>query len=376
MKGGSLKSGCIKLAGILFFLGLFVTMGIGCGGRDEADPPVLPDDSPKAAVPKTVLATLPVGAGPWDIAVTPDGGHVYVANANDGTISVINTTDYSVFTTGAIVSASHEKTGIAITPDGKYVYIADYDQNSVSLLDTETNALATDDTGTPIKIELGSSHRPVSIAISPDGTHIYVVNYLKHSVSVIETADNKTHTLVTEISVGNKPYDLSITPDGEYVYVANSSVNESGDNDTVSVIRTIDNTVIQTVTVGNNPLDIAAGQIGAYVANYKDFSVSFINAEDYTVTEIGPKPDEDTLGIGDNPRGVALMPGEDYLYVTNEGGAFGHTLTVVETATNTVDGEIKMENSTTYPRGIAISPDGNFVYVTDYRNDSVIVIGF
>jgi YVTN family beta-propeller protein len=43
-----------------------------------------------ATHPPSVVATVPVGVGPNAVAVTPDGKHVYVTNA-DGTVSVIRT---------------------------------------------------------------------------------------------------------------------------------------------------------------------------------------------------------------------------------------------------------------------------------------------
>ena len=376
MKVGSFKDGSIKLVGILFTLSLFVMGGIGCGDRDEADPPVVNDLSPHAPVPKTVLATIPVGDEPWDIVVAPDGGHVYVANSNDGTISVINTEDNSVFTTEPIVKNRQGKNGIAITPDGKYVYVTSNGNNALYILNTETNTVVTDDVGNPIKVNVGD--QPLSLAITPDGNRIYVANYLSNTVSVIEITDHITHTVIDEISVGNAPYDLAITSDGQYVYVVNRIANEKDEAlpDTVTIIQTLDNTVIQTVTVGNSPRDIAVGQDKAYVVNYIDDNVSVIDMADYTVSTIGKKTSEDTLGIGNTPMGVALTPDELYLYVANESGALGHTLTVVETESSIVIGEIELEDDTTFPHSIAIKPDGNFVYVTDYQNDSVIVIGF
>jgi YVTN family beta-propeller protein len=39
----------------------------------------------------TVLATVPVGQRPWNMALTPDGKKLYVANGRSGTVSVIDT---------------------------------------------------------------------------------------------------------------------------------------------------------------------------------------------------------------------------------------------------------------------------------------------
>jgi YVTN family beta-propeller protein len=38
-----------------------------------------------------VLATIPVGKRPWNMALTPDGAKLYVANGRSGSVSVIDT---------------------------------------------------------------------------------------------------------------------------------------------------------------------------------------------------------------------------------------------------------------------------------------------
>ncbi|WP_245814000.1 YncE family protein [Rhodococcus marinonascens] len=69
---------------------------------------------------------------------------------------------------------------------------------------------------------------PVGVAVTtPDGSHAYVTNGSDDSVSVIETAGN---TVVDTVPVGDAPVGVAITPDGSHAYVAN------GADDSVSVI--------------------------------------------------------------------------------------------------------------------------------------------
>jgi YVTN family beta-propeller protein len=63
--------------------------------------------------------------------------------------------------------------------------------------------------------------------------------------AVISTA---TNTVTATVVVGSRPYGVAVTPDGSRVYVAN------GFSDTVSVISTATNTVTATVAVGTEPL--------------------------------------------------------------------------------------------------------------------------
>jgi YVTN family beta-propeller protein len=104
-------------------------------------------------------------------------------------------------------------------------------------------------------------------AAQPAGPRVYVTNSVGgpggNSVSVIDAG---TNTLVATIPVGRAPNGIAVTPDGTRVYVANEGV--LGDpSDTVSVIDTATNTVVETVTVGLSPKAVAVTPDGslAYV---------------------------------------------------------------------------------------------------------------
>jgi len=89
---------------------------------------------------------------------------------------------------------------------------------------------------------------PMDVAVTPDGGNVYVTNAGDNSVTVIRTSDN---TVETTIPVSNWPWDVAVTPDGNYAYVTNKSDNA------VTVIRTSDNTVETTIPVGDQPRGIA-----------------------------------------------------------------------------------------------------------------------
>ena len=70
----------------------------------------------------------------------------------------------------------------------------------------------------------------------------YVPNLGDNTVSVINTTDNTV--AASTVTVGASPYGVAVSPDGSRVYVGNS-----GGVNTVSVIDTGTNTVIATVGV-------------------------------------------------------------------------------------------------------------------------------
>jgi YVTN family beta-propeller protein len=102
---------------------------------------------------------------------------------------------------------------------------------------------------------------PNGVAVSPDGTRVYVTNLLAGTVSVINTS---TNTVTATVTVGSNPEGVAVSPDGTRVYVANNGVGGR-----VSVIATSTNIVAATVTVGASPYGVAVSSDGrrVYVTN-------------------------------------------------------------------------------------------------------------
>jgi len=180
--------------------------------------------------------------------------------------------------------------GLAITPDGTEVYVANLGANTVSVIRV-SDGVVTD------TITVGSL--PIELAITPDGTEVYVTNSLATTVSVISTSSK---SVTNTITVGTFPVGVAVTPDGSEVYVANQS---SG---TVSVIETSGHTVTDTITVGTTPQGIAVTPDGteAYVANFGDNTVKAISTSSKTVTN--------TITVGTGPFGVTATPDDAEIY--------------------------------------------------------------
>ena len=131
-----------------------------------------------------------------------------------------------------------------------YAYVPTHKSNTVSVIDTFTNTVVA-------RIPVGV--QPLSAAVSPEGTQVYVTNsgwlLPNNDVSVIDTA---TNTVVATIPVGHFPIGVAFTPNGAFAYVAASGANS------VSVIDTAARTVVATVSVGANPFGVAITPNGAF----------------------------------------------------------------------------------------------------------------
>ena len=144
----------------------------------------------------TIVATISVGLGPSEIAITPDGTRAYVLDQQDSIISVIDTATYTVVTTIPVRGTA----GTAITPDGTQAYVTTPGVGNVSVINIATNTVIA-------TIPVGVA--PNGIAITPDGSRAYVANDNSDSVSVIDTT---TSTVVATIPVGTGPVAVAITP--------------------------------------------------------------------------------------------------------------------------------------------------------------------
>jgi YVTN family beta-propeller protein len=77
-----------------------------------------------------VITTIPVGAKPTGVAVHPVTLQVFVVNAGDGTVSVIDPTISAVIAT---IPVGPKPFGVAVG-SGSQIYVANQGNNTVSVV--------------------------------------------------------------------------------------------------------------------------------------------------------------------------------------------------------------------------------------------------
>ena len=92
--------------------------------------------------------SIPVGDNPNDLCISKNGRYLYVANANDNSVSVINTDERKVLETlnAALYPASlsgSTSNGVALSDDGKTLYIANADNNCLAVFDVSKPGAST-----------------------------------------------------------------------------------------------------------------------------------------------------------------------------------------------------------------------------------------
>ena len=292
--------------------------------------------------------SLPVTA---TITATPvSSGYAYIANYGvfpfpaGNTISVINTTTNIVV--GSITVGSNPF-GVAITPDGTKVFVTNYGSNNVSVINTATNTVIA-------TITVGS--QPQGIVLSPDGTKAYVANQSIIGIGSVSVINTATNTVAATITVGYQPQGLAISPDGSRVYVANVNSNN------ISVINTTTNTVSTTIGVGTQPICVGISPDGSklFVPNFGNNNVSVINTATNTVAT--------NVAVGTNPDGATVSPDGTKVYITNQ---TSNNFSVLNTATNAVTATVAVG---TRPQGISFTSDGTKAYIANSGSNNVSVI--
>ena len=106
------------------------------------------------------------------------------------------------------------------------------------MIDTANNAVTA-------RIPVDSAS--IGVAVTPDGTKVYVANRYSLGYSNVSVIDTARNTVTATIPVGIQAAGVAVAPDGTKVYVANQVSN------TVSVIDTASNAVTATIPVGTAP---------------------------------------------------------------------------------------------------------------------------
>ncbi len=329
--------------------------------------------------PNTVIATIPAGDNPTWIAVTPNNLFAYVANNN--AVSVINLTHNTLETT-INDSSFDEPYTVTINAAGTKAYITNSNSTTVSIIDIATNTV----TGT-----IGGFDGPSGLVITPDGNYAYVNNYGGPSGvgsgngTTVRVVDLNANAIIgPAITVGLAPASLAITPDGASVYVINYVDGNLGTG-TISIINTSDNSVqLNAITGFSGPFEISITPNGkyAYITNFgsNNFTpvgttVSVVDLRSNTITA--------TITVGIQPAAVSITPDGAFAYVTDYNTVYngpGFTLltsaqgavNVIDTKTNTVVSQIVGIGLA--PGRITISPNGQFAYVSNYASNTVSVI--
>ena len=132
-----------------------------------------------------------VGNGSEGFDVSPDGKEIWVANAGDGTVSIIDVASKKV--TQTLEAHVDSANRLKFTPDGKLVFVSMLAGPDVVILDAATRKAVK-------RIPVG--HGAAGIVMQPDGSRAFVACTPDDYVAVV---DLKSLTVTSHIDAGGEP---------------------------------------------------------------------------------------------------------------------------------------------------------------------------
>jgi YVTN family beta-propeller protein len=286
------------------------------------------------------------------LAVTPDGGLLAVANADAGSLTLLDTTTLAVL---AEVPVGRSPRAVALDAAGERAFVTGRGDDSLAVVDlVRWRAVA----------RRSVDREPGGVVAGMDG-RVYVAATGAGRVLVYEA---RTLAPLGIVATEPAPDGLALAGDGRTLYVTHASTGQLTLVDTATLaVRRVIATTSDVTLAGAATLDEPAGR--AYVPATRANSVSPALVFDNTLLPIvdvfdlagGQQRPQERIAIdladrpASRPSDVLLAGGR--LWVVHAGSG---DLSVIDLATGRAVGHLDVGEN---PTGIVASPDGVTVYV-------------
>jgi YVTN family beta-propeller protein len=210
-----------------------------------------------------VVATYPLAFSVTDLAVSPDGRHVYAGRtAVDGAdVAILDTATGHDNTISVATTAGTTTACVRVSPDGRRLYVAANSASAAELvvIDTGQNRVTS-------TVEIGSPIR--DIALSADGATAYVGSCgpdFGTVLDVVDVRDTRASAVTNTYKIGDAAgvlAQLTMSHNGQRAYLV-------GDQ-SVTVLSTSTRDVIGRIEIGGQPSCVIESPDGKrlYIADY------------------------------------------------------------------------------------------------------------
>jgi YVTN family beta-propeller protein len=253
-----------------------------------------------------IVAAHPVAHSVTDLAVSPDGRHVYASRTavNGADVAILDTTTGREDAIGIAASTGTTAECVRISPDGRRLYVAVNGPFAAELvvIDTHCNRVLN-------TVEIGSPIR--DIALSPDGATAYVGSCgpdFGAVLDVLDTRDTATVNVANTYKIGEIAgclTQLALSRDGQRAYLVGDS--------SVTVWSTATHDVMGSIVTGAQPSCLTESPDGnhLYIADYAGaltvltIAPTAASAHAQTPDEVATAPHQWALS---NPLGLQPTP--------------------------------------------------------------------
>jgi DNA-binding beta-propeller fold protein YncE len=197
------------------------------------DLPPATDDLDEAAITKRAEALLdqtrPEDPFPYACVLDERRSRLYVSLWAQASVAVVDTAALKVIARWQVEEHPNE---MLLSKSGKHLFVANANRNTVSVIDTES--------GKPVETLVAEllpnsppGSTPNSLALSPDEKTLFVANANINSIAVFNVSEVGKSRSLGFIPVGWYPTSVRVTPDGKRLLVANgkglvSKANRNG----------------------------------------------------------------------------------------------------------------------------------------------------
>src|SRR6266404_5931276 len=261
--------------------------------------------------------------------------HVYITNEKGGDVSVIDGATRGVVAT---IPVGKRPRGIRLSPDGKTLFVA------VS--------------GTPISAppQLDAKGYPIfKKGKDDDDDDEKKADKSADGIAVVDLAQKK---LLRKIQVGSDPEQLALSADGTRLYVSNEDVG------TASVVNIASGRVEHIIPVSREPEGVGTTPGG------KEFYVTCETEGEIYVVDAGTFKAIAHFNVGGRPRSVDFLPDGSRAYIPSESAGQMHLIDAVKherLKTTALPAGSR-------PMCVKVSPDGKKVYASTGRAGTVCVL--
>jgi YVTN family beta-propeller protein len=283
-----------------------------------------------------VITTISTGLRSLAVAVSEEH-QVYVVNSDSDNITVIDGQTLRVL---GVVPLSLLPSAMAVHPDTGRLYVACASTNSVFVVD-----------GGRVVAETSVGQHPNEVALSEDGSRLFVLNHVSGDLSVISTSGN---TVVNTVPVGQLPQGLAIAPQSGKLYAGDAVLDE----ETGNLLHRIE--LLGSIRLPVKPVQIrvdsAAGR--AYMVASNGVPGSNGGLVIYIIDLKSGEPVEGLVG-GLSTTDLALDPAGQRVFST--AGRFGYFQMIVNDALSLK--QVAVVDLQKYPSALAYNPQTQHIFI-------------
>ncbi len=311
---------------------------VGLSGIDSATAP--------PATAHGEFGSLPTGDGPQAIAMA--AGFAYIANRLDDSVTVYDTSDWSLETTLNVGSNPYN---ISASNDQSVVWVSNVDDGTISIIDTSTNLVI--DT-------LSTGGRPREVIFTADDTTAYVLN---SQLALVQAVNTSTQA-ITELgsSLPSPTYGVLSADEQQLYFTGLGGIDRVVRLDLVSEIYDYNATVPLPDSGRANDLLLSPDgtQLWATVQAESSTYVAILNP---TATEVIT-----TIPLAGVPGGFDFSATGDFVYVTEYSL---DQVSLIDLATLEVVSSVRVGDE---PYSVASDSTGK-VAVTNFFDDTISIVG-